>query len=74
MQSEIISPDPPLPEPQRLVTKDTVDENVYEIAKRKLNLDAAVLKFGVEAENEGEQIGESSHVDVGGSMRMIVAY
>ncbi|KAL6566287.1 Protein CHROMATIN REMODELING 19 [Orobanche gracilis] len=38
----------------RLVTKDTVDENVYEIAKRKLNLDAAVLKSGVEAENEGE--------------------
>ncbi|KAL6549596.1 hypothetical protein OROHE_008327 [Orobanche hederae] len=35
-----------------LVTKDTVDENVYEIAKRKLNLDAAVLKSGVEAENE----------------------
>ncbi|GER28742.1 SWI/SNF helicase-like protein [Striga asiatica] len=38
----------------RLVTKDTVDENVYEIAKRKLNLDAAVLKSGVEVENDGE--------------------
>ncbi|KAD3639925.1 hypothetical protein E3N88_29148 [Mikania micrantha] len=38
----------------RLVTKDTVDENVYEIAKRKLVLDAAVLESGVEVENEGE--------------------
>ncbi|KAL3652887.1 Protein CHROMATIN REMODELING 19 [Castilleja foliolosa] len=37
----------------RLVTKDTVDENVYEIAKRKLTLDAAVLKSG-EVEKEGE--------------------
>jgi SWI/SNF-related matrix-associated actin-dependent regulator 1 of chromatin subfamily A len=26
------------------VTKGTVDENVYEIAKRKLGLDAAVLE------------------------------
>ncbi|XP_024964011.1 protein CHROMATIN REMODELING 19 isoform X1 [Cynara cardunculus var. scolymus] len=38
----------------RLVTKDTVDENVYEIAKRKLVLDAAVLENGIEVENEGE--------------------
>jgi SWI/SNF-related matrix-associated actin-dependent regulator 1 of chromatin subfamily A len=38
----------------RLVTKDTVDENVYEIAKRKLVLDAAVLETGVEMDNEGE--------------------
>ncbi|CAA0811548.1 Protein CHROMATIN REMODELING 19 [Striga hermonthica] len=38
----------------RLVTKDTVDENVYEIAKRKLNLDAAVLKSGVEVENDAK--------------------
>ncbi|KAL0372804.1 UNVERIFIED_CONTAM: protein CHROMATIN REMODELING 19 [Sesamum calycinum] len=38
----------------RLVTKDTVDENIYEIAKRKLILDAAVLESGVEVENEGE--------------------
>lgn len=38
----------------RLVTKDTVDENVYEIAKRKLVLDAAMLESGVEVENEGE--------------------
>ncbi|KAL7110911.1 hypothetical protein ACP275_05G055400 [Erythranthe tilingii] len=38
----------------RLVTKDTVDENVYEIAKRKLRLDAAMLEAGVEDENEGE--------------------
>lgn len=37
----------------RLVTKDTVDENVYEIAKRKLILDAAVLESGVELDNEG---------------------
>ncbi|KAK4484114.1 hypothetical protein RD792_011334 [Penstemon davidsonii] len=38
----------------RLVTKDTVDENVYEIAKRKLLLDAAVLESGIEVDNEGE--------------------
>ncbi|XP_031475344.1 protein CHROMATIN REMODELING 19 isoform X1 [Nymphaea colorata] len=38
----------------RLVTKGTVDENIFEIAKRKLILDAAVLESGVElaAENE----------------------
>ncbi|WCJ33735.1 Protein CHROMATIN REMODELING 19 [Euphorbia peplus] len=40
----------------RLVTKSTVDENVYEIAKRKLILDAAVLESsGVEMDNEGEK-------------------
>ncbi|OWM77232.1 protein CHROMATIN REMODELING 19 isoform X2 [Punica granatum] len=38
----------------RLVTRGTVDENVYEIAKRKLVLDAAVLESGLEVENEGE--------------------
>lgn len=37
----------------RLVTKGTVDENVYEIAKRKLILDAAVLESGMEVDNEG---------------------
>ncbi|KAK9274474.1 hypothetical protein L1049_021722 [Liquidambar formosana] len=37
----------------RLVTRGTVDENVYEIAKRKLVLDAAVLESGVEVDNEG---------------------
>ncbi|KAJ4746621.1 chromatin remodeling 1 [Rhynchospora pubera] len=30
----------------RLVTKDTVDDKIYEIAKRKLVLDAAVLESG----------------------------
>ncbi|KAL5721619.1 DNA helicase [Ranunculus cassubicifolius] len=34
----------------RLVTKDTVDENVYKIAKRKLTLDAAVLESGMEVD------------------------
>ncbi|CAK9167510.1 unnamed protein product [Ilex paraguariensis] len=38
----------------RLVTKDTVDENVYEIAKRKLVLDAAVLESGLEVNHEGD--------------------
>lgn len=37
---------------RRLVTKGTVDENVYEIAKRKLILDAAVLENGMDLENE----------------------
>ncbi|XP_056165483.1 protein CHROMATIN REMODELING 19 [Syzygium oleosum] len=36
----------------RLVTKGTVDENIYEIAKRKLVLDAAVLESGLEVDNE----------------------
>ncbi|KAF6174614.1 hypothetical protein GIB67_006266 [Kingdonia uniflora] len=35
----------------RLVTKSTVDENVYEIAKRKLVLDAAVLESGIELDS-----------------------
>ena len=34
------------------MTKGTVDENVYEIAKRKLVLDAAVLE-SMEEINEG---------------------
>ncbi|CAA2954863.1 CHROMATIN REMODELING 19 [Olea europaea subsp. europaea] len=38
----------------RLVTKGTVDENVYEIAKRKLTLDAAVLESGADVDNEGQ--------------------
>ncbi|KAK5776730.1 hypothetical protein PVK06_044693 [Gossypium arboreum] len=38
----------------RLVTKGTVDENVYEIAKSKLTLDAAVLESGIAIENEGD--------------------
>eukprot|EP00262_Sarcandra_glabra_P002084 TRINITY_DN1233_c1_g1_i2.p1 TRINITY_DN1233_c1_g1~~TRINITY_DN1233_c1_g1_i2.p1 ORF type:complete len:740 (+),score=133.64 TRINITY_DN1233_c1_g1_i2:255-2474(+) len=38
----------------RLVTKGTVDENIYEIAKRKLVLDAAVLKSGVQLDNDTE--------------------
>lgn len=36
----------------RLVTKDTVDENIYEIAKRKLVLDAAVLESCAEVDNK----------------------
>lgn len=36
----------------RLVTKDTVDENIYEIARRKLVLDAAVLESGAELNDE----------------------
>ncbi|XP_010554358.1 PREDICTED: protein CHROMATIN REMODELING 19 [Tarenaya hassleriana] len=38
----------------RLVTKGTVDENIYEIAKRKLVLDAAVLESGVDVDNDGD--------------------
>lgn len=38
------------------MTKGTVDENVYEIAKRKLVLDAAVLESGVEVNNEGDTL------------------
>lgn len=35
----------------RLVTKDSVDENIYEIARRKLVLDAAILQSGAEFDN-----------------------
>ncbi|KFK33420.1 hypothetical protein AALP_AA5G010400 [Arabis alpina] len=38
----------------RLVTKSTVDENIYEIAKRKLILDAAVLESGVHLDDDGD--------------------
>ncbi|XP_057543717.1 protein CHROMATIN REMODELING 19 [Amaranthus tricolor] len=38
----------------RLVTKDTVDENVYQIAKRKLVLDAAVLESDTVVVDNGE--------------------
>ncbi|XP_017971610.1 PREDICTED: protein CHROMATIN REMODELING 19 [Theobroma cacao] len=38
----------------RLVTKGTVDENVYEIAKRKLTLDAAVLESGMDVDNDSD--------------------
>ncbi|CAN6464121.1 unnamed protein product [Victoria cruziana] len=38
----------------RLVTKETVDENIYQIAKRKLILDAAVLESGVDLASENE--------------------
>lgn len=36
------------------MTRNTVDENVYEIAKRKLTLDAAILESGAQIENEGD--------------------
>ncbi|OAY78527.1 Protein CHROMATIN REMODELING 19 [Ananas comosus] len=38
----------------RLVTKDTVDENIYEIARRKLVLDAAVLESGAELDDDND--------------------
>lgn len=38
----------------RLVTKDTVDENIYEIARRKLVLDAAVLESGTELDPDND--------------------
>ncbi|XP_062113112.1 protein CHROMATIN REMODELING 19 [Humulus lupulus] len=44
----------------RLVTKGTVDENIYEIAKRKLVLDAAVLESGLEMDEEGGETSEKT--------------
>lgn len=35
----------------RLVTKDTVDEKIYEIARRKLVLDAAILQSGADLDD-----------------------
>ncbi|XP_078448517.1 SNF2 domain-containing protein / helicase domain-containing protein [Wolffia australiana] len=43
----------------RLVTKETVDENVFEIAKRKLILDAAVLESGADM-GDGNVIPEKT--------------
>ncbi|XVE91900.1 hypothetical protein REPUB_Repub01dG0051100 [Reevesia pubescens] len=43
----------------RLVTKGTIDENVYEIAKRKLTLDAPVLESGMVVDNEGDTSGKT---------------
>ncbi|KAI5081786.1 hypothetical protein GOP47_0001529 [Adiantum capillus-veneris] len=40
----------------RLVTKGTVDEDIYSIAKRKLTLDAAVLESGIETVNEENEV------------------
>lgn len=37
------------------MTKGTVDENVYEIAKRKLVLDAAVLQSDMDFDNEDDK-------------------
>ncbi|KAF5737795.1 protein CHROMATIN REMODELING 19 [Tripterygium wilfordii] len=54
----------------RLVTKGTVDENVYEIAKRKLTLDAAVLECGVEADNEGGDASEKTMGEILSSLLM----
>ena len=39
----------------RLVTKGTVDEDIYSIAKRKLTLDAAVLESGTEANDNSNE-------------------
>lgn len=38
----------------RLVTKSTVDENIFEIAKRKLLLDAAVLQNAIDVEDQDD--------------------
>ncbi|KAM0950223.1 putative DNA helicase chromatin remodeling SNF2 family [Dioscorea sansibarensis] len=38
----------------RFVTKDTVDENIYEIARRKLVLDAAVLESGTVPDDDDD--------------------
>ncbi|TVU14875.1 hypothetical protein EJB05_38371 [Eragrostis curvula] len=38
----------------RLVTKDSVDENIYEIARRKLVLDAAILQSGAELDDSSD--------------------
>ncbi|KAK3143966.1 hypothetical protein QOZ80_4AG0307200 [Eleusine coracana subsp. coracana] len=38
----------------RLVTKESVDENIYEIARRKLVLDAAILQSGTELDDSSD--------------------
>ncbi|XP_010680043.3 protein CHROMATIN REMODELING 19 [Beta vulgaris subsp. vulgaris] len=44
----------------RLVTKGTVDEDVYEIAKRKLVLDAAILESGTVVVDNGDLMPEKT--------------
>ena len=36
------------------MTKDSVDENIYEIARRKLILNAAVLESGTELDDNND--------------------
>jgi SWI/SNF-related matrix-associated actin-dependent regulator of chromatin subfamily A containing DEAD/H box 1 len=36
------------------VTKDSVDENIYEIASRKLVLDAVILQSGAELDDSSD--------------------
>ena len=36
------------------MTKDSVDENIYEIARRKLVLDAAILQSGTELDDSSD--------------------
>jgi SWI/SNF-related matrix-associated actin-dependent regulator 1 of chromatin subfamily A len=38
----------------RLVAKDSVDEKIYEIAKRKLVLDAAILQSGADLDDRND--------------------
>lgn len=55
----------------RLVTKDTVDENVYEIAKRKLVLDAAVLKSGEEVDARGDDVSVKTMGEILSSLLLL---
>ncbi|PKU87575.1 protein CHROMATIN REMODELING 19 isoform X1 [Dendrobium catenatum] len=54
----------------RLVTKGTVDENIYEIARRKLVLDAAVLESGTELEN-GNDVPQKTMGEILSSLLLV---
>lgn len=54
----------------RLVTRGTVDENIYEIARRKLVLDAAILQTGTEMEN-GDDVPQKTMGEILSSLLLV---
>ncbi|KAK8956348.1 putative chromatin-remodeling complex ATPase chain [Platanthera guangdongensis] len=54
----------------RLVTRGTVDENIYEIARRKLVLDAAILQTGTEIEN-GDDVPQKTMGEILSSLLLV---
>lgn len=57
----------------RLVTQGTVDENIYEIAKRKLVLDAAVLESSSGVDQLPNEDGDTSEKTMGEILSSLLA-
>jgi SWI/SNF-related matrix-associated actin-dependent regulator of chromatin subfamily A containing DEAD/H box 1 len=52
------------------VTKDSVDENIYEIASRKLVLDAVILQSGAELDDSSD-VPEMTMGDILASLLLV---